>query len=71
MPLQHGHGGHGSADGSGPASSGSGATPSSVRARLFDPTNGTFSTVSGSPFANTGTQNIATGGERVLVLDAA
>lgn len=46
-------------------------TPSSVRARLFDPTVGTFSTVSGSPFANTGTQNIATGGERVLVLDAA
>lgn len=46
-------------------------TPSSVRARLFDPTVGTFSTVSGSPFANTGTQNIATGGERVLVLDSA
>jgi hypothetical protein len=46
-------------------------TPGSVRARLFDPTVGTFSTVSGSPFANTGTQNIATGGERVLVLDAA
>lgn len=46
-------------------------TPSSVRARLFDPTNGTFSTVSGSPFANTGTQSITTGGERILVLDAA
>jgi DNA-binding transcriptional regulator LsrR (DeoR family) len=46
-------------------------TPSSVRARLFNPTDGSFSTVSGSPFANTGTQNIATGGERVLVLDAA
>lgn len=45
-------------------------TPSSVRARLYDPTAGTYSTVSGSPFANTGTQNIATGGERVVVLDA-
>lgn len=46
-------------------------TPSSVRARLFNPADGSFSTVSGSPFANTGTQNIATGGERVIVLDAA
>lgn len=45
--------------------------PSSVRARLYDPTTGSYSTVSGSPFANTGTQNIATGGERVIVLDAA
>jgi len=45
--------------------------PSSVRARLYDPTAGTFSAVSGSPFANTGTQSIASGGERVLVLDAA
>lgn len=46
-------------------------TPSSVRARLYDPTTGTYSAVSGSPFANTGSQNIATGGERVIVLDAA
>lgn len=46
-------------------------TPASVRARLFDPTTGTYSAVSGSPFANSGTQSIATGGERVIVLDAA
>lgn len=45
--------------------------PSSVRARLWNPTTGTFATVSGSPFANSGTQGIATGGERVIVLDAA
>lgn len=45
--------------------------PSSVRARLYNPTAGTYSTVSGSPFTNTGTQNIASGGERILVLDAA
>lgn len=44
---------------------------SSIRARLYDPTAGTYSTVSGSPFANSGTQNIATGGERIIVLDAA
>ncbi len=46
-------------------------TPSSVRARLFNPSDGSYSTVSGSPFANSGTQSIATGGERVIVLDAA
>lgn len=46
-------------------------SPSSVRARLYNTTDGTYSTVSGSPFANTGTQSIASGGERVLVLDAA
>jgi len=45
-------------------------TPSSVRARLFNPTSGAFTAVSGSPFPNSGTQNIASGGERVLVLDA-
>lgn len=44
-------------------------SPASVRARLFDPTSGNYSTVSGSPFANSGTQGIATGGERVIVLD--
>jgi hypothetical protein len=42
---------------------------SSVRVRLYDPTNGTFSTV--GTYANTGSQSIATGGERVIVLDAA
>lgn len=45
--------------------------PSSVRARLYNPADGTYSAVSGSPFANSGTQSIATGGERVIVLDAA
>lgn len=45
--------------------------PSSVRARLWNPTTGTFSAVGGSPFANSGTQGIATGGERIIVLDAA
>lgn len=45
-------------------------SPSSVRVRLYDPTAGTYSTVSGSPFANSGTQNIATGGERIIVLDS-
>jgi hypothetical protein len=51
-------------------------TVSSVRARWFDPTNNTFSTVSGSPFTNTGTTTIAHPGnnsegsaERILVLD--
>lgn len=44
---------------------------SNVRARLYDTTTGSYTTVSGSPFANTGIQNIASGGERVLVLDAA
>lgn len=45
-------------------------TPSSVRARFYNPTDGTYSTVSGSPFSNTGTQSISFPGERVLVLDA-
>lgn len=45
-------------------------TIGSIRARLYDPSTGTYSTVPGSPFPNTGTQNIATGGERVIVLDA-
>jgi hypothetical protein len=45
-------------------------TPGRVRARLYDPTAGTYATVSGSPFVNTGTQNIATGGERIIVLDS-
>jgi hypothetical protein len=46
-------------------------SPSSVRARFFNPTDGSYSTVSGSPFANSGTQVINWPGERVLVLDAA
>lgn len=41
-----------------------------VNARLYDPTAGTYVPVAGSPFPNTGTRNIASGGERVLVLDA-
>lgn len=46
-------------------------TPSSVRARWFNPTTGAYSTASGSPFANTGTQAFTAPGERVLVLDPA
>lgn len=46
-------------------------TPSSVRGRWFDPTTGTYSTASGSPYSNTGTQSFTAPGERVLVLDAA
>ena len=45
--------------------------PSSVRVRLYNTTTGAFTTVAGSPFANSGTQSIATGGERIVVLDAA
>lgn len=45
--------------------------PSSVRVRLYNTTDGSFSTVAGSPFVNTGTQDVATGGERIIVLDAA
>lgn len=46
-------------------------SPSSVKAQFYDPTAGTFSAVSGSPFANSGTQSITWPGERVLVLEAA
>lgn len=46
-------------------------TPSSVRGRWFNPTDGTFAAASGSPYANTGTQAFTAPGERVLVLDAA
>lgn len=45
-------------------------TPSSVRVRRYSVTAGTYSTVSGSPFSNSGSQTIASGGECVLVLDA-
>jgi hypothetical protein len=41
---------------------------SSVRVRLYNPTTGTFSAV--GTFGNSGTQNIATTGERVIVLDS-
>lgn len=44
--------------------------PRSVRARLFDPTLGTFVAVAESPFRNTGVATIRTEGERVIVLDA-
>lgn len=46
-------------------------TPSSVRGRWFDPTAGSYSAASGSPYGNTGTQAFTAPGERVLVLDAA
>jgi len=45
--------------------------PGSVRARFFNPVDGTYSTVSGSPFTNSGTRSINWPGERILVLDAA
>jgi hypothetical protein len=52
--------------------------PSSVRARWYDPSNNTYTTVSGSPFANTGSQSIGHPGNNsggttdwVLVLDSA
>lgn len=46
-------------------------TPSSVRGRWYDPAAGTYSTASGSPYANSGTQAFTAPGERVLVLDSA
>jgi hypothetical protein len=46
-------------------------TPPLVRARLYDPTRGTYGPVPGSPFASSGTSDIWTGGEAVVVLDAA
>lgn len=44
---------------------------SSVRARFYDTTAGSYSNVSGQPFAPSGTQSITWPGERVLVLDQA
>jgi len=44
-------------------------TVGSVRARLYNPTTGVYTTVTGSPFTPSGTQAIASGGECVLVLD--
>jgi hypothetical protein len=43
----------------------------SLRARWFDPANGNFATVAGSPFANTGTRSFSAPGDRVLVIDGA
>lgn len=45
--------------------------PSSVRARWWNWATGSFTTATGSPFANTGTQAFTAPGDRVLVLDAA
>lgn len=45
-------------------------TPSTIRVRLYDPTDGSFSTHTAST-SNTGTLSVATGGERVIVVDAA
>jgi hypothetical protein len=52
------------------------AISGSVRARWYDPTNGVYSTISGSPFANTGTRQFSPPGNNssgfddwVLVLD--
>jgi hypothetical protein len=45
--------------------------PRQVRARLYNPTQGSYSLVGGSPFVNMGAVTISTGGERVIVLDAA
>jgi len=44
---------------------------SSVRARFFDPTAGTYANVAGQPFSPSGTQSITWPAERVLVLDQA
>ncbi len=46
-------------------------TPATVRARFFDTVTGTYSTVTGSPFKNSGSVSFQWPGERVLVLDAA
>lgn len=45
-------------------------SPSSVRARWYNTSNGTYSDVSGTPFSNTGTRAFTAPGERVLVLDS-
>lgn len=45
-------------------------TPSLIRVRLYDPTTGGYTTHTAST-ANTGTLDVATGGERVIVVDAA
>lgn len=45
-------------------------SPSNIRVRLYDPTAGTFSPHTAST-SNAGTLSVATGGERVIVVDAA
>lgn len=45
-------------------------SPSTIRVRLYDTTAGTYSTHTAST-SNTGTLSVATGGERVIVVDAA
>lgn len=45
-------------------------SPSNIRVRLYDPTAGTYSTHTAST-SNSGTLSVATGGERVVVVDAA
>lgn len=42
---------------------------SSVRARWYDPSDGSFTTVSGSPFSNSGSQTMTPSTDCVLVLD--
>lgn len=46
-------------------------SPSSVRARWWNYSDGAFTAASGSPFSNTGTQAFTAPGDRILVLDAA
>lgn len=46
-------------------------SPSSVRGRFYDPAEGSWSDIAGTPFVNTGRVDITTPGERVIVLDAA
>lgn len=46
-------------------------TPSSVRARWWNPVDGSYSTDGASPLANTGTHAFTAPGTRILVLDAA
>lgn len=45
--------------------------PAALRIRLYDPTRGTFAVVGGGTFTNAGDVDIVTGGERVIVVDAA
>jgi hypothetical protein len=44
--------------------------PAQLRARWFNPLDGTYTAVAGSPLANTGSRSFTPPGERVLVLDA-
>lgn len=42
---------------------------SSVRGRWFDPSTGVYTTASGSPYSNSGSQSFTAPGDRILVLD--